>query len=503
MLRAFEAISRENPFQPGRIEAEKAALGPAFSRHGDVWHVDAARDGANPNVPRLVERAEELAADLRRRLRSGARATKAELAAYRELVHYVLFERCEDAFFEMIGRDVDPEAPPGAVGVWDSYRKGFADFLELPGVSLHVEYDAAHVFALAYQTRRAFHHIYRGIQGGSMPAARLRATVWQSIFTHDAQRYRRHLYARMADVPTLIVGESGTGKELVARAIGWSRFLPFDAKRKRFAATAASLFRPVNVSALPTALIESELFGHRRGAFTGAIADRTGRLEECSEPGTTFLDEIGELEPEVQVKLLRVLQERTFQRVGETNERRFSGKIVAATNRDLPTEMAAGRFRPDLYYRLCADVVHTPRLADQIADAPSELRNLVLVLCQRIVGVNEADELCGEVTTWIGGNLPVGYAWPGNVRELEQCVRNVLVRGTYDPPANPAPAERFAAALGEVSLTAEDVLREYCTRAYHRLGSYEEAARRLAIDRRTVKAHLNQELLDRLRSGER
>ena len=104
-------------------------------------------------------------------------------------------------------------------------------------------------------------------------------------------------------------------------------------------------------------MIESELFGHRRGAFTGAVEDRSGWLETCGPHGAVFLDEIGELDAAIQVKLLRVLQSRTFQRIGETKPRRFEGKVIAATNRDLDEEIGAGRFRSDLYYRLCADVV--------------------------------------------------------------------------------------------------------------------------------------------------
>src|SRR5439155_14349722 len=120
-------------------------------------------------------------------------------------------------------------------------------------------------------------------------------------------------------------------------------------------------------------LIETELFGHRKGAFTGAVADRPGWLEVCPPFGTVFLDEIAETQAAIQVKLLRVVQTRTFQRVGETQDRPFRGKIVAATNRDLAAEMQAGRFRPDLYYRLCSNVIETPSLAAQLREAPDEL----------------------------------------------------------------------------------------------------------------------------------
>src|SRR4030095_10303350 len=119
----------------------------------------------------------------------------------------------------------------------------------------------------------------------------------------------------------------------------------------------AGPFYALNPSALSPTLIESELFGHRRGAFTGAVQDRAGWLEVCPATGTVFLDEIGELDPAIQVKLLRVLQSRTFQRLGDTRDRPFLRKLIAATNRDLGREMAAGEFRKDFYYRLCSDFV--------------------------------------------------------------------------------------------------------------------------------------------------
>src|SRR5439155_20966969 len=133
----------------------------------------------------------------------------------------------------------------------------------------------------------------------------------------------------------------------------------------------------LNPSALSPTLIESERCGHRRSAFTGAVQDRAGWLEVCRPLGTVFLDEIGELDPALQVKLLRVLQTRTFQRIGDTRDRRFNGKIIAATNRDLAAEMAVGRFRKDLYYRLCSDIIVTPSLEEQLRADAGQRQGLV------------------------------------------------------------------------------------------------------------------------------
>src|SRR5262245_32071462 len=191
---------------------------------------------------------------------------------------------------------------------------------------------------------------------------------------------------------------------------------------------------PVGVAvvvALPSTLIESELFGHKKGAFTGAVDHRAGWLEICSPLGTVFLDEIAETEAAIQVKLLRVVQSRTFQRVGEIKDRPFRGKIVAATNRDLAAEIQAERFRPDLYYRLCSNVIETPSLAEQLKDTPDELAHLVLFLAGRVAGDEEAEAVARETDAWITKRLGPDYPWPGNVRELEQCVRNVMISGEY------------------------------------------------------------------------
>src|SRR5690606_28342603 len=136
-----------------------------------------------------------------------------------------------------------------------------------------------------------------------------------------------------------------------------------------------------------------------RGALTGAVADRAGWLEVCPPHGTVFLDEIGELDAAIQVKLLRVLQVRAFQRLGDTATRRFAGKIIAATNRYLAEELEAGRFRQDFYYRLCSDLIAVPTLREQLADCPDDLRNLIHFFVERIVGEDDL-ELAAQVEAW-------------------------------------------------------------------------------------------------------
>ncbi len=501
--RTVESVARLaacNPFVPEFVEWERALLGPDHAADRSVWNLRAQPEAENRALAMVGVIAERAAHGARERLRKRPAATRDELILYGQIVVFTLFQRYAEPLQQV---DLDSAPRRGRVASYRQFRRDLEHFLAVPGLRLPGRVDPAHLFACFHQVGRAFRLIYRHIIGASRPAAHLRAEVWESIFTHNLFRYWGSLHDRMHDITTLITGPSGTGKELVARAIGLSRYVPFDPEREAFTATLDGAFHTLNVSALSPTLIESELFGHRKGAFTGAIQDRVGWLESCPALGTVLLDEVGEIDASIQVKLLRVLQTREFQRIGETTPREFKGKLIAATNRDLAAEMRAGRFRADLYYRLCSDLVVTPSLRDQLRDAPDELRNLVLFVSERVVGAADAPELTDEVMACIERDLGPDYPWPGNVRELEQCARNVLVRKRYRPPAAPAQAadDGLAAALQAGGITARDLLSRYCTTVYARTGSYQETARRLALDRRTVKQHIDPDLLERLRTG--
>ena len=387
-----------------------------------------------------------------------------------------------------MGGDVRP--------VWRRFRRGYDELLCPGGRPMLPDLPPGHLFALFFQIRRAFAGVYEGLWGAGRAAGELRAQVWHGVFTRDRRRYAGVLFDRMHEMPTLILGESGTGKEVVARALAASRYRAFDEGRCHFEPPGA--FEPVSLAALPATLVESDLFGHRRGSFTGAVADRPGRLEHVGRGGTVLLDEVGDLEAAVQVKLLRVLQEREFHRLGDHGAgraRRFEGKLVAATHRDLAAMARAGEFRSDLYYRLAGDTIRTPPLRALIDGDASELARLAGLVCRRLLppGADaQADALAGEVVSAIDAGVGVAHGWPGNFRELEQCCRNVLVRGRYDPPGEPAAesdaAARLASRLRSLDLTADDLLTAYCRLARGRLGTDAAAARALGLDRRTIRA---------------
>jgi len=240
-----------------------------------------------------------------------------------------------------------------------------------------------------------------------LPRRRRRTNIEPLVGISPQVQRVRTLIAQVApsDANVLILGESGTGKELVARSI------------HRESARTARPFVPVNCGAIPADLLESELFGHEKGAFTGAITARAGRFE-LAEGGTLFLDEIGDMSPHMQVKLLRVLQERTFERVGSNKTRYTDVRIIAATHRDLESEIAEGRFREDLFYRLEEFPIVMPPLRDRLED----LGLLVKTLVTRL----ENERGCVQIGKPVLDALR-RYHWPGNVRELSNTVERLRV----------------------------------------------------------------------------
>jgi len=296
----------------------------------------------------------------------------------------------------------------------------------------------------------------------------------------------------------LVLGETGTGKELIARAL------------HEHSSRVSKPFVALNCAALSEALLESELFGHERGAFTGAVERRIGRFEQANE-GTLFLDEIGELSPSTQAKLLRVLQEGTFERVGGRHVLQSKARIIAATHVDLTTAMAKGSFREDLYYRLNQATLAVPPLREHSEDIPDITRHFIELHAARMA--------CPSI------DLPdpfmvmlQGHSWPGNIRELENVVRQILIRSdgrapraedladllkTSPPPAAPGPpalesiihATLEAAARGEIrdchSVMVRRVEHALLAQAMDRAdGNQSQVARWLGISRVTLREKL-------------
>jgi two-component system nitrogen regulation response regulator GlnG len=312
------------------------------------------------------------------------------------------------------------------------------------------------------------------------------------------------------DVPVLVTGESGTGKELVARAV-------YQHSRR-----AGQPFLALNCAAIPEQLLESELFGHERGAFTGADRRRVGKFEQC-HGGTLFLDEVGDMPAALQAKMLRVLQDQSFERVGGTETVATDVRVIAATHRDLRAWSEQGRFRPDLYYRLGVFAVHLPALRDRGEDLPLLVGHFVRRFGRELG--REVREVAPEALEVLRA-----YTWPGNVRELQSVLKQALLQArggvllpAFLPDLSRGPGGTpTAAPAGEQGLDA--LIRErlgadgcdlhaevhgYVDRFLlprvleHAGGSQHQAARRLGIARETLRRRLRELGLHVTRTVER
>jgi len=354
------------------------------------------------------------------------------------------------------------------------------------------EEESVRYFALLYQLHRAFHLISRALVGDSPSMKQLRLALWNNVFTYDVGLYDQHLWNRMEDFSTILLGETGTGKGSAASAIGCSGFIPFDTGKAQIVHNFMEAFITINLSQYPESLIESELFGHRKGAFTGAVENYEGVFDRCSIHGALFLDEIGDITIPVQIKLLQVLQERIFSPVGSHKLKRFEGRVIAATNRSIEELRRAGNFRDDFFYRLCSDVIVVPTLHQRIEESPSELEQMVNLLITRITG-EESTSLTDMVLETLKRDLPPDYQWPGNVRELGQAIRRILLTQHYEGDisvTSPNLGEEFVEKIYTGTLKVTELLNNYCNFLYKRFGTYQEVASRTGLDPRTVKKYL-------------
>jgi Nif-specific regulatory protein len=287
-----------------------------------------------------------------------------------------------------------------------------------------------------------------------------------------------------SDATVLIRGESGTGKELVAHAIHYNSL------------RAGKPFIRVHCGALPETVIESELFGHEKGAFTGAIAQRKGRFE-LAHGGTIFLDEIGDLAPAIQVKLLRVLQEREFERVGGTQTLKTDVRLITATNRNLEQLIADGEFREDLYYRLNVFPIHVPPLRERKTD--------ILLLADHFVErYAKANHKAVKRVSTPAIDMLMAYHWPGNVRELENCVERAILLATDDviharhlPPTLQMPEPSRIESKGTLEAILDATERDLLVDALKASrGNKAKAARALGLTERLMGLRVRKHRID-------
>ena len=398
---------------------------------------------------------------------------------------YNAYEHCLIEFDDLILSQIEHGEEPCDV----EFAGRILSLLDENGFSLD---QAVQYFSFYYQLRRAWYFIFHGLIGQNPSLEKLRAHLWRSVFTYDAHWYEKFLWNRMEDFSTLLVGETGTGKGTAAAAVGRSGYIPFDKKKNRFVESFMVNFIEINLSQFPESLIESELFGHQKGAFTGAIESHKGVFALCSQYGSIFLDEIGDVAIPVQIKLLKVLEERIFAPVGSHKKLNFSGRIIAATNKSINTLREGDDFRQDFYYRICSNVITVPTLREQILQEPSTLEALLIHTIRRLIG-QLSPELEGIVVEVIEKEIGPDYHWPGNVRELEQAVRCVLLNRDYcsqiegwcTPQIDP-----LSNALQGIQVSAHQLLSTYCKSLYKKYKSYEQVAKIVELDPRTIKKYI-------------
>jgi len=467
----------------------KAILSNPFG--GERKQVDLEICGLPANTPyhqRLEQTVHTVESHLRKFNQTGRKNINKFAGKDRYLVEnaylFHVFHVFSDDFDQLIKDQIDNED----TSITAPFAKDALSILTAHGFSPQ---EASRYFSLFFQMRRAYYFIWKGLVGRSQSMRTLRQNLWKNLITNDIRLYTQHLWNRMEDFSTLLLGETGTGKGTAATAIGRSGFIPFNQNKGCFAESFTKAFIAINLSQFSEQLIESELFGHRKGAFTGAIESYKGIFDRCSPHGAIFLDEIGEVSLPIQIKLLQVLEERSFSTVGSHEKLRFQGRVIAATNRPLQKLLSEGRFRHDFYYRLCSDIITIPPLRQRLQEAPEEMTDLLGHTIKRILGY-PSPELVADIEKKIQKQLPVHYQWLGNVRELEQCVRRILLKDTYEVSIeiSSSIADQLHNGIDSGTMDAQLLLAGYCKALYDRFGTYEAVSRHVKLNRRTVKKHI-------------
>ncbi len=474
-----DAIS-ENPFSKKRDELNVQIAG--------YYNLGSSED---PLIATII--------DVKKRINKLFQNNKTELNKYPKkdkelLINAILFDLFHtyiDDFDQLIIKQLENKN--------DEIKVEFAD----KAINLLISYGfttnaSLRFFSLCFQLRRAFYFIDRYLIGKSKVMQKLRESLWNNVFTSDIRLYEEFLWNRMEDFSTMILGETGTGKGRAAMAIGSSGYIPFDYAKKCFSEKFTQSFISINLSQFPETLIESELFGHSKGAFTGAVKDYDGIFSRCRPFGSILLDEIGDVSHSLQIKLLKVLEEREFTPVGSRETKRFKGRVIAATNKPVDKILTENLMREDFFYRLCSDLIYIPPLRDRIKEEQSELTELTSFTINTIVGKN-SPELTLMITSAIRKNPGVNYEWPGNVRELGQCIRRILLNKEYRrhdtiTSSSSKLSDKFIEMIETGKLSASQLTKIYCNHIYESSGTYGDVARKTGLDRRTVKKYIDEYL---------
>jgi hypothetical protein len=474
---AIAALAYTNPWLPERAALEHRALGAAY-RTGP-----GAADGRSPNAEALAERARELVERAHAKLVDEPVRARADLELYQSLLRFDLQQRGESLLGALAQAASDGGLRKRRVASFKLFRAQAEQLGVLPGERLPLLERLPHLFALLFQQRRALSLLHAHVPGEARAVQALRAEAWHSIFGHDLRRREVTQDVALPALPTLIRAPLGEDAAPLAQALAGAAYVPFDEHELRFTGE-------------PTLIVHCAA-DLAPGELARALGHGADDLESVEILATSFIDELCDLDPAAQRAFASALARRRTA-VGDAGG---VHKWIAATRHDPEQEARRGRLREDLVWELCADSLVLPPLAAQLAGRPEDLLELCTHAVRGLCARDHEDAAAHEVARFVEHHLP-RYAWPGGRRELWQCARSVLVHGRYNAPQSPrsgSAVERLAVRLGRAELSADALLDAYVTIAYHRTGSYQEAARQLGLDRRTIKSRIDGELLDELR----
>ncbi len=346
----------------------------------------------------------------------------------RSLLHHGVLFVCYYRFAGKLDKLIAEQFRQGSLSVKVPFASDALSIMTRAGMSNEI---AQRYLAFFFQIQRAHYFINKTLVGNGPSMNRLRHDLWNTIFTHDFRLYEQFLWESIKEVSTIFVGAPGVGKETAARAVIGSGFVPFEDKTKTFAEPFTEFYKTVNLAQYSGIRLESELFGHQKGAYTEAVESYQGTLSRCSQHGVIYLNDISRMPDPVQAKLSSVLQHRSFNPVGSHSQQVFNGRIMASCRVPSRELLENGQLREDLYYQLCVNEIHVPTLRQRFKEDPSEFELVIRNVIKRFTG-QESDTLVGKVVSGLHDHVRPGYEWPGNISELEQVVKKILLVRNYE-----------------------------------------------------------------------
>jgi hypothetical protein len=404
------------------------AFGNPYGETGQAVHSALSEAGAQGEGDLLNRTHAHLHARLEQLKQKQSHIISAYPEEDRSLLHHAVLFDCLHPAHKAFDALIEEQLLNGGHPCRVAFATNLLDRLMLSGMARSV---ALHYLAIYFQMRRARYFLNTTLVGNSASIEKLRHDLWNSIFTHDFSLYERFLWDRVRELSTLFVGAAGTGKKTAAAAVSYCSYIPFVENLESFAESFVGCFIPVRVGQYSGLRLESELFGHKKMAYSEALENYQGVFSRCTAAGTIFLDNICEVPLPVQARLQGVVQDHTFTPVGDQTHHKYRGRVMAAAQGKIATIRAEGRLREDLYLHLGVNTISLPSLQQCLQENPADLELLIVHILEKYTE-QSATQLVGRVIERMHEHVGIGYAWPGNLLELEQIVKRILMVSHYE-----------------------------------------------------------------------